>query len=126
MKKSAKKVFKLTIEVTEETLLSLVTSGVEGGVRYWARITVGKALPEYRHYFTAVFEDHAGAQWRNGHPVEPLKKYTLSVAKLMKGLQVMQKKYPYHFANVVNADNADATTGDVLIQCALLGDIVYC
>jgi hypothetical protein len=40
------------------------------------------------------------------------------------GLQVLATKYPHHFADIV-VDNSDCTTGDVLVQCALFGEIVY-
>lgn len=50
--------------------------------------------------------------------------YRLNLASIKKGLQVMADKFPKHFADVTN-DNADATTGDVFLQCALFGDVIY-
>lgn len=41
-----------------------------------------------------------------------------------RGLQVMAEKYPRHFGNLIS-DNDDAETGDVLLQCSVLGEIVY-
>ncbi len=51
-------------------------------------------------------------------------RYTLTLAKIKKGLSVMAAKYPKHFASIIQ-DNTDADTADVLLQCALLGEIVY-
>jgi len=49
---------------------------------------------------------------------------TLTYAGIVKGLGLMATKYPRHFSNLV-ADGGDAETGDVLIQLAVFGDIVY-
>ena len=40
-------------------------------------------------------------------------------------MKVMHEKYTRHYADMVSECNADATTGDVLVQCALFGEIVY-
>jgi hypothetical protein len=50
--------------------------------------------------------------------------HELTGAKVRAGLQVLATKYPHHFADIVG-DNSDCTTGDVLVQCALFGEIVY-
>ncbi len=51
-------------------------------------------------------------------------RHTLTLAKIKKGLTIMANKYPKHFASILQ-DNTDADTADVLLQCALLGEIVY-
>lgn len=38
--------------------------------------------------------------------------------------RILATKYPHHFCDILK-DGGDATTGDVLIQCALFGEIVY-
>lgn len=43
---------------------------------------------------------------------------------LQRGLKIMAEKYPKHFADLVG-ENDDAMTHDVMVQCCLLGDIVY-
>lgn len=50
--------------------------------------------------------------------------YTLTREKLLNGFDVMARKYPHHFQNIVN-ENDDAETADVLLQCALFGEIIY-
>lgn len=112
----------LTIEITEENLHNHVTSAIESshGARYWARINVHEHQPGWANYFTATFkvtEDSSGEAVHG-------KSYTLSIPKLKKGLAVLATKYPHHFCDILKEDG-DATTGDVLVQCALFGDIVY-
>jgi hypothetical protein len=43
---------------------------------------------------------------------------------IQKGLQVMAERYPKHFADFI-AENDDGDTGDVFLQCAVLGQLVY-
>lgn len=112
----------ITIDVSEQMLHDQVTAAIEGGSNYWARIDVGAHKLGWANYFTAKFtvievsDEKAGAV--RGHS------YKLSVPKLLGGLGVLARKYPHHFCAIL-AENGDATTGDVLVQCALFGDIVY-
>jgi hypothetical protein len=41
-----------------------------------------------------------------------------------KGLSIMAKKYPLNF-NKFMTENDDAETGDVFLQCALYGEIIF-
>lgn len=50
--------------------------------------------------------------------------YVLTLGKIRKGLRVFAKKYPDHFADFMR-DNYDMTTGDVFLQCCLLGETKY-
>jgi hypothetical protein len=43
---------------------------------------------------------------------------------LQRGLQIMATKFPHHFGNFISEDD-DAETGDVFVQCAVLGDVVF-
>lgn len=112
----------LTFKLSEGTFHNHVTSAIEGGSNYWARIDVGQHQPGWRNYFTARFtitemgDEQAGAV--HGET------YDLSLDKLKQGLQVLANEYPHHFKDVI-AETGDATTGDVLVQCALFGTIVY-
>ena len=48
----------------------------------------------------------------------------IDAAAITAGLEVLAVKYPHHFADLVK-DNADAETGDALLQCAAFGEIEY-
>ena len=52
------------------------------------------------------------------------KGYTLDIKGVKRGLTIMAKKQPDHFADLLK-DNADNNTSDVFLQCALLGDVLY-
>lgn len=133
---------RITVEVTDERLAEVLCSACEGGSGYWAKQDDGKESP-YR------FADVGGRTSIISHlpgsgPLELVpdfdvaitdfedstrgtrrpKKHRLTPAKLRRGLQVMAEKYPKHFADVVTG-NGDSTTGDVLLQCALFGELVY-
>jgi hypothetical protein len=112
----------LTVEVTEQNLHDQITAAIEYGSHYWARIDTHAHKRGWANYFTATFEIHEISDETKGaiHG----KSYTLSIPKLMQGLAVLAAKYPHHFCDILKEDG-DATTGDVLVQCALFGDIVY-
>lgn len=114
----------LTIEISEETLHDQVTAAIESGngCGDWARVNVHKHKPGWANYFTATFTVTERSDKKAGaiHG----QSYTLSIPKLMQGLSVLATKYPHHFCDILK-ENGDATTGDVLVQCALFGDIVY-
>ena len=48
----------------------------------------------------------------------------LTDVELQQGLQRMARKYPRHFADFM-AENDDAITGDVFLQCVVLGEVIY-
>lgn len=49
---------------------------------------------------------------------------TISEMEIVSGLNAMANKCPRHFADLI-ADNDDAITHDVLIQCIIFGEIIY-
>ena len=115
-------VMTLTFPLSEGTFHDQVTTSIEGGSNYWARIDVGEHQPGWRNYFTAKYtiieisDEKAGAV--QGQT------YELSLDKLKAGLQIVADKYPHHFKDIIE-QSGDATTADVLVQCALFGEIVY-
>jgi len=58
------------------------------------------------------------------YETEPNKSTSLNLSKIKKGLTVMAKKYPKHFADFLQEDY-DETTGDVFLQCCIYGEIIY-
>lgn len=110
----------VTLELNEKMLHDNITSGIEYGVQYWAAVDVGEHQVGWRNYFTARF-----TVTESGDEVAVLgQTYELSIEKLVAGLLVLSKKYKHHFSDILGEDG-DATTGDVLIQCALFGDIIF-
>ncbi len=113
---------KFELEISERMLHDQVTAAIEGGVNYWARVDVGEHQAGWRNYLTASFYP-TEAQDR-GVIVRKGKRYQLSIEKLLAGLRVLAEKYPRHFAAIMD-ESGDATTGEVLVQCAIFGDIVF-
>lgn len=99
------KTHKITLEVTEKALFAQVIAAVDVRAKHWTRIIVG----EDNDYLTAVFY------------VKKME-HKLSVNKLLVGLGILAVQYPRHFANVICGD---VSSSDALVQCALLGNIVY-
>jgi hypothetical protein len=120
--------------IPESRIADLLCCGFEGGVGYWCCIT-GYTEPEtprsawgddtiFRHVdyplcggavLCEVVEDETGEE------VETL---TLDGDAVQRGLQTMAEKYPRHWGDFIR-ENEDAITGDVFIQCCLLGEVVY-
>lgn len=124
---------KITITVSDEQLAETLCSAYEGGSAYWAKQDDGKDSP-FRFAETpaalggipvAPLELVPGFSVTiTDHEADPPKKHRLTEAKLRRGLQTMAEKYPKHFADVMT-EGGDASTGDVLLQCALFGELVY-
>jgi len=125
----------VNVRVPLRRIADLLSCGFEGGVGYWCQI-VGYTEPAkprsiwgddqvFRHIdyplckggavLCQVVEDETGEE------VETL---TLDRAAVDRGLRIMAEKYPRHWADF-RKENEDAITGDVFIQCALLGEVVY-
>jgi len=77
--------------------------------RVWKALKAGKEL---EFYDTVESED------------EEIILGKLSLAGIDKGEQIMADKYIRHLADVL-AEEDDAATADVWLQCAILGDVVF-
>ena len=124
-----------SVKVSDDRISDILCSAFEGGTGYWLRINRYK-LPKNKPALTDPY-------WPAKHTWVPLsedgimfvgedeegdgscsKEHELTREKLLRGLALMEKNYYEHFSNIIT-ENDDAVTGDVLIQCALLGEIVY-
>lgn len=113
----------IKLKLSEGTFHDQVCAAIESdGSSYWASIDVGQHELGWRNYFSAKFKVIEDSDETKG--AIQGQTYELSLDKLKAGLQVLAAKYPHHLCDIL-AENGDATTGDVLVQCALFGDIVY-
>lgn len=130
---------KLTDE--QRRLQNLLTSALEGGSNYWYQ-NADVLMPEgvsyddfrkggkftdpddYRHPLEIVpfvpgcsltLEHDADGDWKT---------VKIDESNLRNALKLMHEKYPQHYANVLNEDD-DASTGDVLLQLAIFGEVVF-
>jgi len=108
-----------------ERVRDLLTCATEGGIGYWALIA------GYRGDRTGVTYPHIDMPFKEGGAIliqdeeddtAPIN--VLDMEAIQRGLHIMADKYPHHMSAFLD-DNEDATTGDVFVQCALFGTIVY-
>jgi hypothetical protein len=115
-------------EFTDERVKDLLCCGMEGGCGYWAKIKK-YIIPEDADTSTVEFK-HIDLPFIDGCGIHIVDNEDgeeggiLNRESMQKGLEIMGTKYPFHLEAFVN-ENEDAETGDVFIQCAVLGDIVF-
>ena len=114
---------KVTITVSDQQLAAALCNGCEGGTTTeWAE------LNSYTLNTSGVYDYEGVAagscSWDLGD-LEDDVTLTLDREALQRGLQVLAEKYPSKFVEILDENKCDADTGDALIQCSLLGDIIY-
>lgn len=127
---------KVEQEISEQRMIDLICTGLEGGMtsswlHLWEKVggpeqpddkLVWYAQPECYDPGTLKFkvqyddpDEEEGAG--NGEQY-------FGYSDLVDGLQLMATKYPRHFGDFM-AENDDAVTGDVYIQCVVLKEVIY-
>lgn len=118
---------KIEIEVSDETISNLLCSAFEGGSNYWLESTKCEMNGDPVRADRTTFALEGGVVVCTLQD-EPYKgagaTYLLDKISIAAGLRTMRSKYPSHFGNAL-ADEGDATTGDVFLQCCLFGEVVY-
>lgn len=135
----------VSVTAKPEDIAGLLCSGFESGVGYWCRIvdykepekrvpvldasasSFGEKPVVYPHCDYPVSGGAVICRIDDGETEETDDEYkplVLDGAAVQRGLDIMATRYARHFADFVSG-NYDATTGDVFIQCCLLGEIVY-
>jgi hypothetical protein len=123
---------RVTQDVPLQRISDLLCCALEGGSNYWYFIQEMDEPPklEFRSHETKVFK-HLDYPLNDGGALsiasneEPERKHAiLNLESIRKGLQIMAEKYPNHFGDFI-AENEDATTGDVFLQCACYGEVLY-
>jgi hypothetical protein len=126
---------KIEIDIPDRTIADTLCSAFEGGIGYWARIK-DSSIPsetemarpwgdEYTpHYISAPLTVGGFVQLACHEDSDPKPK-PLNLETLQAGIKVMVEKYPQHFADMLSENRSDATTGDVLVQCCVFGEIVF-
>jgi hypothetical protein len=129
---------KVAVDVSDKQMAYLLCSGMEGGIGYWSKIVSYRKPPKLT--FTMDGDEKTGHIYKHiDYPMNPGGSVTLELTEgdvngkttfkldrkaLERGLKVMAEVAPRHFANFIE-ENEDAETGDVFIQCALFGEIVF-
>ncbi len=128
----------IKINVSNSDLANLITSALEGGSNYWAEVvhkvqptkmthwcfTDGKDKKAKAEYLEEYVMNEGGSLTIRDTESEEHSEHVLTLAKAERGLQLMADKFGSNFADVLRQDT-DANTGDVWLQLALFGDVIY-
>lgn len=109
---------KIAIEVDQKLVQDVLVSGLEGGSGYWLQI---------RNDITPMGKDYIKTLFTTGLMVQDLetkKKVKLTKARIEKAVRLMAQNAPSHFGNMMQ-EYFDAETGDVLLQLAVNGKVLY-
>lgn len=119
----------VTVQVSKEAVANLLSSGFEGHMtKHWCRIM----CTDPNHLKMPIYDYplHGGSvtcRLDDGETKETDRVYTplvLNWRSILSGLRVMADRYPRSFAELRDG-SGDAVTGDVFIQCCLLGEVRY-
>ena len=119
------------------SIADLLCCSLEGGSSYWASFNL---FPAYRNSITESDRSNKdyhycgefSSYYALMHPnycitvidVEEAKSYQVDFADIVMGLETMKQDYSNHYYDFVN-ENADATTGDVFLQCVVFSKVIY-
>jgi uncharacterized membrane protein len=126
--------FKVKVETVlkEEDVDSLLVSALEGGSNSWAVIEKyadrKKDKANGCKYISDYIMKGSGLMISNGveerEDSKDFKKTWVNRLSIECALQTLATKYPNTFNDIIT-DNADAITGDMLLQICVLGDVIY-
>lgn len=134
----------VALKLPYSRIADLICTGLEGGQPYATfsyngyvnkestKFWRGKRWEEfYAHINPALTKgsyvlllDHYNVDDNREDRSVKVKRYKLGLPQIRKGLQIMASKYPHQFGLFMN-EGEDAITGDVFLQCCLLGEVVY-
>lgn len=118
---------RMQVEVKPEVIENMLVGAFEGGSNYWAVIEKKvPGSPAYTNKYVTERSAISCAMSPGGHVVFSVqgdedmagKRFHLNLRKIESGLRVMLREEPTHFADMM-AENDDATTADVFLQCCL-------
>ena len=113
-----------TVEIKDQCITDMLTNALEGGSTYWARkvkdedfagMEFASEAPMAGGKFTLVHDDPEG---------DGLLDTTITRERCKQGLQTMANDYPRHFANLIAQDD-DAETADVFLQCVVFDEVIF-
>jgi len=123
----------VVLEFSPQRISDLVVSAVEGGSNYWSHIKIFDGQGNRLRGLDAAGPNGCCGKCRVVFKDLQDQSYygelnLLSEGKMENvaggGLTRMAGKYPTHFADFL-AENDDATTADVFVQCCIFGEVRY-
>lgn len=106
---------RIDMECDNQRIADLLVSAFEGGSGYWARISGP---------YVAPLRIVRGEAYMLVVDCEERKTYSLDREAIERGLGIFRRTAPRHFGNWL-AEHDDAETGDVFLQCCILGEVTY-
>ncbi len=116
--------------ITDERIEDLLTDAFEGGSNYWYIIKKYNYPPGQTRQSMGIKFPHVEIPLKGGSllvgELEGDTDYdkVLDRAAIERGLKLLAEKYPKHWADFLT-ENDDADTGDVFLQLALYGEVVF-
>jgi len=137
-------ILKLSLDIPQEEIRGLLCCALEGGSNYWYKNLDWESDDESITAHDLVIESDGGIEWswpyvapfKKGcrltlqvkedfdDPKDMVKRYVIDENRIAYGMNVFTKRYKQHFADFL-AENADAITGDVFLQCVCFGEVIY-
>lgn len=126
-KEAEMKKFKVLVEheINDADVADLLCTAFEGGSNYWYM------LEGYEGDTTGVEFKHIWMPFKPGGAVlvsvpedDDGKIYKLNREAVQRGLSLMASEYPHRFRHFLEGDY-DADDGDVFLQLALFGDVIF-
>lgn len=103
--------YQVKVDVTDQELIDLVITAVEGGMSGWARL--------------ANYNPTNGTVKLQEADPGTAKPYMVTPHTMFLGLQLAATKHPHIFASWIQDRIGDAIIADAILQLGTLGEIVY-
>lgn len=114
---------KVVLTVKFEIDAQRIEDTLEGaGIGYWGRfhaVDGAESLCDCKVFDRYAFEDDESMTRDASSYMTQLTR-----EKMLAGIALCAVKYPHHFRDFISG-NGDATTGDVIVQCAVFGEVKY-
>lgn len=114
-------------EIAVQRINDLLCCAIEGGSNYWIEQCTDLTYPEGKTRADFEFPYLEVPMCGGSYMVKPLegdKPAKLDRGAIERGLKLLAEKYPKDWGDFMN-ENEDAITGDVFLQLALFGEVVY-
>jgi hypothetical protein len=122
-------------KIDRETAYGAVVAGMECGSYSSFRVIAGRWEDAWRAAFDrgrgdafarVVIEDRYAAEELESEGVasEPVRRANLTDATIQRGFELLLQQHPKSYARIASGDG-DALDGDALLQCAVLGKVIY-
>lgn len=116
----------VSLSIPRDQVESLIVSALEGGSNYWYCEAEWSHADEVEWYYEAPFRDGGYLRVKQRDDCGDVRptEFDLTLERVVAALTKMSAEYPDHFSDIVR-ENADAVTGDVFLQLAVLDEMVY-